>query len=163
MHPTLPSHRACGCHSSTTWFSIQSVAPFTETQWVWQRCGLTKSVERTGMSRSRLLCLSDASGGSSPSLTSVVICHATKPTGEEKYMIKTEGIAIPPVCRDTGREVFREDINRAVRILKEAGCSERFLFWTRGTLYRILNDMNLLPQTSGAASRSFYDIKFIKS
>src|SRR5438034_9313963 len=35
--------------------------------------GLTKSVERTGMSRSRLLCLPDAIGGSFPSLTSDVM------------------------------------------------------------------------------------------
>ena len=37
--------------------------------------GVSKSVERTGMSRSRLLCLSDAHGGSSPSLTSDVRRH----------------------------------------------------------------------------------------
>lgn len=35
-------------------------------------------------------------------------------------MIKTENVAIP--------EVFQEDIGRAVRILKEEGCSEVFLF-----------------------------------
>jgi len=35
-------------------------------------------------------------------------------------MVRTENIAIP--------EVFREDISRAVRILKEEGCSEIFLF-----------------------------------
>lgn len=35
-------------------------------------------------------------------------------------MIKTEKVAIP--------EVFQEDIGRAVRILKEGGCSEIFFF-----------------------------------
>lgn len=35
-------------------------------------------------------------------------------------MIKTENMAIP--------EVFQEDISRAVRILKEEGCSAIFLF-----------------------------------
>ena len=35
-------------------------------------------------------------------------------------MIKTEDVAIP--------EIFQQDIGRAVRILKEEGCSEIFLF-----------------------------------
>ncbi len=35
-------------------------------------------------------------------------------------MIKTENIAIP--------EAFQEDISRAIRILKEGGCTEIFLF-----------------------------------
>ena len=54
--------------------------------------------------------------------------HTTTPTRARKQMIKAEDIVIPPVSRGTGREVFREDINRAVRSLKEAGCSERFFF-----------------------------------
>ena len=41
------------------------------------------------MSRSRLLCLSDALGGSSPSLTSDVRCHIARPP---KYMKRKHGL-----------------------------------------------------------------------
>src|SRR5438445_2370069 len=54
---------------------------------------LIKSVERTGMSRSRLLCLSDAHAGSSPLLTSVVtpttqLCSATAVTKIQPRFIR---------------------------------------------------------------------------
>ena len=40
-------------------------------------------------------------------------------------MIKTDGLPLP--------KAFQEDIRRAVRILKAAGCSEIFLFGSMGT------------------------------
>jgi hypothetical protein len=60
--------------------------------------GLTRSVERTGMSRSRLLCLSNASGGSSPSLTSDVrrlvrlssLCLCCKQSRQQKVSQKRD-------------------------------------------------------------------------
>jgi predicted nucleotidyltransferase len=40
-------------------------------------------------------------------------------------MVQVEGIVVP--------EVFREDIHKAIRILKEGGCSEIFLFGSVST------------------------------
>jgi predicted nucleotidyltransferase len=48
-------------------------------------------------------------------------CHAMPQTEDEKHMNnETERSAVPAV--------FQEDIHRAVRILKEGGCSEIYLF-----------------------------------
>lgn len=43
-------------------------------------------------------------------------------TRAQKYMIKAEDSVVLPVRRGAGREVFRENIARAVRVLKEGGC-----------------------------------------
>lgn len=69
----------------------------------------------------------------------------TKPTREEKQIIKTEDIVIRPVCRGIGREVVREDISRAIGILNEGNI---LLTWTLGTPLRTVPVVGLDPNAT---------------
>lgn len=57
-------------------------------------------------------------------------------TKDQKHMKKTESIAVPAV--------FQEDVSQAVRILKEGGCSEIYLFGSGVTgKMRVESDIDL--------------------
>lgn len=64
-------------------------------------------------------------------------------------MIKTENIAIP--------EVFQEDLDRAVRILKEEGCSEIFLFGS-GTKGKVKDGSDIDLAIRGCPQSRFFHL-----
>jgi predicted nucleotidyltransferase len=64
-------------------------------------------------------------------------------------MTKTGNIAIP--------EVFREDISRAVRILKEGGCSEIFLFGS-GVTRKVRDESDIDLAIRGCPHGSFFQL-----
>jgi len=64
-------------------------------------------------------------------------------------MTKTGNIAIP--------EVFREDISRAVRILKEGGCSEIFLFGS-GVTGKVRDESDIDLAIRGCPQGSFFQL-----
>ena len=64
-------------------------------------------------------------------------------------MIKTEKIAVP--------EVFQADINRAVKILKEGGCTEIYLFGS-GVTGKVRNGSDIDLAVRGCPQRHFFHL-----